>query len=155
MSWQALRQRLVEAAGRNQPSHVVAASWACGVAISLSPFLGLHTVLALAIAFAFRLNKVDVLLGTLLINPWTLAPYTLVAVSLGSLITGHDVPFQTQLPQVSDLLDAGFWRAQEPAVVSLLLNWTVGATVCAALGGAGVYVTLLRLIRRRRQAEFA
>lgn len=155
MRWETLRQNLAQALGRDQPPHTLAASWACGVAISLSPFLGLHTVLALLVAFFFRLNKVDVLLGTLLINPWTLAPYSLVAVSVGRRITGRHVPFASRIPHIADLLDGSFWRAQEPTLVPLLLNWTVGATVCALAGGVAVYLTVRALILRRRRAGFA
>ncbi|KDA53483.1 hypothetical protein EG19_04550 [Thermoanaerobaculum aquaticum] len=152
MSWQAIKERLAHALGHHQSPNILAASWACGVAISLSPFLGLHTVLALALAFAFRLNKVDVLLGTLLINPWTLAPYSLVAVSLGKLITGKAMPFTTHLPHPTDLLDGSFWRAQEAAVAPLLLNWTVGASLCSLVGGTAVYLAVRFLAARRRRA---
>lgn len=155
MRWPTLHQSLARALGRHQPPHILAASWACGVAISLSPLLGLHTVLALAVAFVFRLNKVDVLLGTVLINPWTLAPYSLVAVSVGRLITGKHVPLATHLPHLADLLDGSFWRAQKATLAPLLLNWTVGATACALLGGVTVYLTVRFLILRRRRAEFA
>ena len=64
-----IRERLAAALGANQPASRVAAAWAVGVGIGLSPALGLHTALALAVALAFRLNKVDVLLGTLIVNP--------------------------------------------------------------------------------------
>ena len=58
------------------------------IGIGLSPLMGLHTVLALVLALLFRLNKVDVLLGTLIINPWTLTLFFPAAVYLGKRITG-------------------------------------------------------------------
>lgn len=150
MSWQALKARLTHALGHQSP-HLLAASWACGVAISLSPFLGLHTVLALVLAFAFRLNKVDVLLGTLLVNPWTLAPYSLVAVSLGKLVTGKPMPFATHLPHIADLLDGSYWKAQKAVLAPLLLNWTVGAFLCSLVGGSAVYLTVRWLASRQKR----
>lgn len=152
MSWQRVKDRLVHALGHQSP-HVLAASWACGVAISLSPLLGLHTLLALAFAFAFRLNKVDVLLGTLLINPWTLPPYSLVAVSLGRLVTGKPMPFATHLPHIADLLDGSFWQAQKAVLAPLLLNWTVGASLCSLVGGTGVYLAVRWLAARQKRTS--
>ncbi len=150
MNWRTLEGRLTQALGHQSP-HVLAASWACGVAISLSPFLGLHTVLAFVLALAFRLNKVDVLLGTLLVNPWTLAPYSLVAISLGKRITGKPVPLAVHLPPMADLLDTSFWQAQGTALVPLFLNWTAGASLCSLVGGAAVYLTVRWLAARHQR----
>ena len=40
-----------------------AAAFAMGVAIGFSPFLGLHTAIGLALAFALNLNRVAALIG--------------------------------------------------------------------------------------------
>src|ERR1035441_11014959 len=58
--------------GSDSPPEVVAASFAIGVAISFTPLFGLHWIIALLLAFILRLNKVDVLLGTLVVNPLTI-----------------------------------------------------------------------------------
>ena len=49
----------------------IAKGFATGVAISFTPFVGAHTLLALALAQFTRQNKTAALLGTLLGNPWT------------------------------------------------------------------------------------
>lgn len=152
MSWQGVKGRLAQALGHQSP-HVLAASWACGVAISLSPLLGLHTVLALVFAFAFRLNKVDVLLGTLLVNPWTLPPYSLLAASVGKLITGKPIHLATHLPHLTDLLDRSFWQAQKAVLAPLLLNWTVGASLCSLVGGVTVYLAIRWLAARQKRGS--
>lgn len=149
MSLQTLKNRVIHALGHQSP-HVLAASWACGVAISLSPLLGFHTVLALVFAFVFRLNKVDVLLGTLVVNPWTLAPYSLLAVAVGKLVTGKPIAFNAHLPHPAELLDKAFWRAQEATLVPLLWNWTVGASLCSLVGGTAVYFTVRWLAARHK-----
>ncbi|MGC8916450.1 MAG: DUF2062 domain-containing protein [Thermoanaerobaculum sp.] len=152
MSFRELRERLAQVVGRGDPPHVVAFSWACGVAISLSPLLGLHTLLALLLAFAFRLNKVDVLLGTLVVNPWTLAPYSVLAVSVGQAVTGRKVHLVTPIPHLPELFDPSFWHAQEPAVAALLVNWAVGAGVLSILGGVAVYGAVRFALSRRRRS---
>ncbi|PYR27245.1 MAG: DUF2062 domain-containing protein, partial [Acidobacteria bacterium] len=47
-----------------------AAAFALGVFFGFSPFLGLHTLLALAVAFLLNLNRVAVLLGVYSNLPW-------------------------------------------------------------------------------------
>ena len=44
--------------------------------------------IALIVAFLFRLNRVAILFGTYLNNPWTLAPIYLAGTSLGCLLLG-------------------------------------------------------------------
>ena len=57
-----------------------------------SPFLGLHTVLGLVVAFAFHLNRVAVLLGIYSNLPWILPAYYSLATLLGATLLGVDVP---------------------------------------------------------------
>src|SRR5439155_1124216 len=59
-----------------------ALAFALGVFIAWTPLLGLHTVLALGLAFALGLNRVAVLAGTFVNNPWTLVPIYRVSVYL-------------------------------------------------------------------------
>lgn len=141
MSWKKVKARLktVLAAGEN--SHTIALSWAVGVSIGFSPFLGLHTVLALVLAFLFRLNKVDVLVGTLIINPWTFPAYWLAATTLGGIILGQPSPSLGSHPLPKDFfaiaaLRPGGWLWQEVA------KWFFGASVFAALLGTGTYFGL-------------
>lgn len=148
-----LRARFDEVVGVHERPERLAAAWALGLAIGLSPLMGLHTVLALLLAFALKLNKVDVLLGTLVINPWTLTVYFPAAVFVGRRLTGVHVP-RLVLPQPEEVLHAAVWRQHAPWLRSLLLAWGVGATVFAVLAGTVTFVVLRQVIavhRRRRQ----
>ena len=69
-----------------------AVALAVGVFFGFSPMLGLHTVLGLAVAFAFNLNRVAVLLGIYSNLPWILPAYYSVATLLGAIILGVEVP---------------------------------------------------------------
>ena len=53
-----------------------AAAYAVGVFFGFSPFLGLHTLLGLVVAFTFNLNRVAVLLGVYSNLPWILPACT-------------------------------------------------------------------------------
>ncbi|MBZ5588666.1 MAG: DUF2062 domain-containing protein [Acidobacteriia bacterium] len=129
----------------------LAAAWALGIAVGLSPVIGLHTVIALLLALAFRLNKVDVILGTLIINPWTVTLYFPAAILVGEKITGVHVP-HFLIPHPEEVLHAAMWRQRAPWLRSVLVTWGVGAAVLAMIGGAITYFALSRLIvlHRRR-----
>jgi uncharacterized protein len=144
-----LRRRLREAVGANEPTDRLAAAWAVGVAVGMSPFIGLHTLLALTIAVVFRLNKIDVLLGTLLINPWTLPPYFAAVTLLGSRLTRIDV-HAIGLPRPSELLTLEMWGGQQTWLAPLLTAWTVGSFIGAGIGGLVTFLVVRRLVRRRR-----
>ena len=70
--------------------HRVALAFAIGVWIAFSPLLGLHTWMALGIAFFFRLSRAAMLFGAYLNNPWTLAPMYMAGTMFGCWML--DVP---------------------------------------------------------------
>lgn len=49
----------------------IAAGFACGAAISFTPFVGLHLLLAALIAWLIRANVIASAVGTIIGNPWT------------------------------------------------------------------------------------
>src|ERR1035441_4847793 len=91
--------------GSDSPPEVVAASFAIGVAISFTPLIGLHWILALLLALILKLNKVDVLLGTLVVNPLTLPAVAAIAIPIGRLLLRGRREAIAHLP----------WRAMFPA----------------------------------------
>lgn len=143
------RRRLTAVVGANEPASRLAAAWALGLAIAFSPFLGLQTVLALLVSVVFRLNKVDTLLATLVINPWTLAVYFPAATILGQALTGIPVPRLEVDPAA--LLSLETLRSQATWLRPLLLCWLVGAGVVAALVGIGSYLVIRRAIAAHRR----
>lgn len=71
------------------PPHRTALAFGAGVFIAFSPLLGLHTVMAIATAFAFGLNRVAVLAGAW-INAWALVPCYTFGTLLGAWILRVD-----------------------------------------------------------------
>jgi uncharacterized protein (DUF2062 family) len=141
--------RFVEVAGVHDRPERLAAAWALGIAIGLSPLMGLHTVLALVLAITFRLNKLDVVLGTFIINPWTVAFYFPAAVYVGRWVTGvHVPPFVRFNPEA--LLHQPIWRENAPWVRSILVAWGFGAAIFSLLLGFATYFLLRRIIRVHR-----
>ncbi len=77
-----LRSLLLEYRSPRQLAFAVA----LGVFVGVSPLWGLHTVLALGLAFLLRLNKSAVFLGTLISNPWVAPLLIFASLETGSLI---------------------------------------------------------------------
>src|SRR4029450_11182615 len=73
----------------DDPPERTALAFSIGVFIAFSPFLGLHTIIATAIAFAFRFNKIAIYTGTFLNNPFlTLVPIIIASYGVGALLLG-------------------------------------------------------------------
>jgi uncharacterized protein len=72
----------------SHPGHI-SAGFAVGVFISFTPFFGLHTPLAILIAFVFRLNKITCLTGAWVNTPVTVVPVLGVSYKLGRILLGY------------------------------------------------------------------
>jgi len=73
----------------------IAAGFACGVGIAMTPFYGTHIVTAGLMAWAIRGNIFAAVLGAQAANPWTAPPLWFAAYYLGTWMMGidsHDHP---------------------------------------------------------------
>jgi hypothetical protein len=70
------------------PPYRIAAGFASGAAISFTPFIGLHFVLAAALALLVRGNVIAAAIGTVVGNPWTFPFIWLWTYSLGRWVLG-------------------------------------------------------------------
>lgn len=133
-----------------------AAAYALGVFFGFSPLLGLHTVLGLACAFAFSLNRVAVLLGIYSNLPWILPAYYSLATLLGATILRVKVPpnllrdLQAALADTSwaDFRQLG--HALTPLAWAYVLGSTIGALVLALIG---YRVALAMIVAHRRRTD--
>src|SRR5918995_7501443 len=74
----------------DDPPERTALAFAIGVFIAFSPFLGLHTIMATAVAFMFRFNKIAIYTGTFINNPFlTLVPIIIASYAIGALVLGR------------------------------------------------------------------
>jgi len=121
--------------------HKIAGGLAVGVFISFSPFYGIHLILALALAFLFRLNKVATIAGTWVVLPW-FAPFVLsFAYLLGRFLMGEGIGF----PQGVSLEREWILRNFPPLLLGCIL---MGA------GAAGcTYFIVRRAVEKWRRAR--
>src|SRR4051794_4502526 len=129
--------------------HAIAAGLATGVAVSLTPFLGLHLALAVALAWLTGGNLLAAGFGTLVSNPWTLPLIWTVTYRLGCLVLGRP-------PHALHLLADLHSKALLDAVGPLLWPMTVGAAPLAVAAWVATYFLTIRAVaavreqRRRR-----
>jgi uncharacterized protein (DUF2062 family) len=128
----------------------IAFAFSLGLFIAFFPILGIHTWIALGLAIAFRLNKVAILIGVWVNNPWTVGPMLTAGTLVGCTLLGVSpatlgrVDWSLRGPAFYESLLAGFRPLVLPyAVGNLLLGFVVS---CAAF-------VLLRAALLRRQAR--
>jgi len=79
----------------------IALGFACGIGVIFTPFVGLHLVIALVVAWIVRGSPLAAAVGTLASNPWTIPPILIGTYKLGARMLGthshhhlpHDVTF--------------------------------------------------------------
>jgi uncharacterized protein (DUF2062 family) len=131
----------------DSPSRV-ALAFALGVFIAFFPILGIHTGVAIAIALAFRLNKVAILVGAWVNNPWTVAPMYSAGTLLGCSVLGVS---PASLGAVDwSLSGPAFYESLVTGLRPLLLPFVVGNLALGALAAAAAFVVLRPLLERRR-----
>ena len=131
-----------------------AAAYAVGVFFGFSPFLGLHTVLGLAVAFLLNLNRVAVVLGVYSNLPWILPAYYTLATVAGAGLLRADVP-PGLLEQLTAAATDRSWSDLRHVAVSLkplLWSYTVGSTIGALLIALAAYRLSLAMIVAHRHA---
>ncbi len=71
--------------------HKIALACAIGFFVAFFPVFGVHTVMALALAWMFRVSPAITLAATFINNPWTIAPIYGGGLWFGMLITNTDI----------------------------------------------------------------
>jgi uncharacterized protein (DUF2062 family) len=131
-----------------------AAAFALGCFVGFSPFLGLHTVIAITLAFVFDLNRVAALLGVYSNVPWIIAGYYVFTTMVGAAITRVRLPpdFPERLMALFQLSlrSRDFWRQLATLLHPLLMPYMVGSLIGCSIVAAIAYPLALAFVRRRR-----
>jgi uncharacterized protein (DUF2062 family) len=143
---------LLDLLGRQESPERVSAALSLGVGIGLSPFIGFHLILAIALASLFRLSRIDTVLGSLVGNPWTLPPFFALGYRVGRALLGYGTGRVPPL-QWQRILHEDFWITfRGPGFGPRLASFLVGTTLLAvaiALAVNWVLLIALRLYHRR------
>jgi uncharacterized protein len=126
------------------PGHI-SAGFAVGVFVSFTPFFGLHTPIAIALAFIFRLNKLTCVTGAWVNTPLTIVPVLMASYNLGRILRGkpvRELAFKN--------LD---WHSIQPYAKSILL----GSSILGFMAAVAAYFVCYWLVTffRRKDAALA
>jgi uncharacterized protein len=132
-----LRHRVARLPGSPES---IAIGLACGIAVSFTPLIGFHLVVAALIAWVLGGNLFASALGTAIGNPWTFPPIFLWDIQLGHWILGKD----DAIPEViteSTIFDN---------VMGVFVPTLVGSLPTALVVGFASYYPLRYVIRSHR-----
>lgn len=124
----------------------IALACAIGFFVAFFPVFGVHTVMALALAWVFRVSPAITLAATFINNPWTIAPIYGGSLWFGMLMTNTDIhEFNINWSSLNWSLFIELVKLVGiPFVVGCLLLGTATAV-------AGYFVTLRMIIVYRRK----
>jgi len=125
----------------------VAAAFGLGVFIAFFPLLGIHTGMALVIAILLRLNRVAILVGCWINNPWTIAPMYSAGTLLGCALLR--VPPVGPLSVDWHLKGRAFYSALAATLRPLVWPFVVGNLVLGVVAGLVAFLLLRTLLARR------
>jgi uncharacterized protein (DUF2062 family) len=123
--------------------HRISIAFALGIFIGMSPLFGIHTLLGLALAYVFRLNKLVTIVGVYITNPWTIIPIYTFSTWIGAKCIGMN----RILPDID-------WRNITFSTVMkdlgpLLMPFIVGTVLISILSSALSYIIIYHLLKRR------
>ena len=136
--------------------HAIAAGFACGAAVSFTPFVGLHFLFGALLAWIIGGNIMASVIGTAVGNPWTF-PFIWVGIyQSGCLILGWEPGHA-----LSETLSMDYIIEHPSAILApaILVPMTLGSIPVAAVVWAGFYVLVRGIVdnyqalRRKRQAK--
>lgn len=146
-----LKDQIRRILGLSDTPHRTAVAFALGIFIAFSPILGLHTFLAFFLAWAFRLNRVAVLFGALVNNPWTFTPITITSTWFGIELCCKEM----NIPKID--WEALTFSTLGSQLKAYLLPFVLGSTVLGIIFAVLAYFLMYGLVlqyrKMRRQAE--
>jgi uncharacterized protein len=117
----------------------MAIAFAIGIFLGMSPLLGLHTVLGLAAAWIFKLNRLITLVGVYVTNPWTIVPIYTFATFCGAKVLG----MENIIPEIdwAHISFLGFLSEFRSLLIPFIVGTTLLGLVSAAIGYLLIYKT--------------
>lgn len=143
--WRRTSRYVVHRVSRLRGSaYSIAAGFACGAAMSLTPFVGFHFALAALISWLIGGNILAAAIGTAVGNPWTFPFIWFWLYQFGNWLLGTDSAGLSQELTIGYMWD-------HPGRV--LLPMTVASIPTAAVGWVVAYWPLRRVIERYQEAR--
>lgn len=139
----------------NDTPHRTAMAYSMGVFLGFSPFLGLHTIIAMLLAFLLNLNRVAVLMGVYSNLPWIMGGYYAFTTAVGAVLMHENLPPDLG-ERLGGLLSLSFrspifWQEVSRLLLPFLWPFTLGSLVGAAVLAILAYRGALAFVTHRRR----
>lgn len=144
MSILPLRERLKTILDLKDSPQKIALSFAAGIFIGMSPAFGLHTVIGIAAAWVFRLNKFVTIVGVYVTNPWTIVPIYTFSTWVGAQMLG----LESIMPHID--WGAVSFSSLLGELKPLLWPFIVGTLVIGLFSAVVSYFIVYRAVLRKR-----
>jgi uncharacterized protein (DUF2062 family) len=134
----------------SHPGHI-SAGFSVGVFISFTPPIpGLHTALALIIAFVFRLNKLTCITGSWVNTPITVVPSLILSYKLGKWILGGQGTLELNIRNLD-------WSTLKGVMLHHSKPLLLGCSIIGFVAAVAAYFICYRLVVffRRKDAALA
>jgi uncharacterized protein (TIGR03546 family) len=128
----------------SHPRHI-ALGFAVGVFISITPFFGIHTPMAIAAAFLFRLNKLTCITGAWVNTPITIIPVLGLSYELGRVLLGRP-PGELKIQSLE-------WVMLKKHAAAIILGSSIIGFILAIAGYFLCYWLIVRF--RKKDATLA
>ncbi|HPF46933.1 MAG: DUF2062 domain-containing protein [Alphaproteobacteria bacterium] len=133
--------------------YAIASGFACGAAVSFTPFVGLHFVIAAIIAWIVRGNIFTSAIGTAVGNPWTFPLIWAVTYDLGIRILGWQATDDIMVKMgemfssftIVDLVNDPF-KALEPFFETVFLPMLLGGVIIGGVLWIAFYWPIYKLV---------
>jgi hypothetical protein len=133
----------------NESPKKLALSFGIGVFIAISPLWGLHTFIGLGLALLFDLNKLVLMIGIYVTNPWTVIPIYTFTTWCGIKIMGKNITAISI--DWKNITFSSFFEAINIYLWPFVIGSTIIGIIAGLVGGIIVYYyfkrrQLLRII---------
>lgn len=145
-----LRAQLSHLLHLNESPHRIALAFALGLFIAFSPTYGFHTLSAVFLIWAFRLNAVAVMAGAFVNNPWTVVPILAATFWTGFALLGR--PEGNGAFQWESLSLEQLYGQIQLYIVPFVVGGLVLSLAAAVIAYPIVYAIVARVRARRRAA---
>jgi len=140
-------------------AYSLAAGFACGAAISFTPFIGFHFILSALFAYVIRANVIASAIGTVVGNPWTF-PFIWIAIyNVGSWIlrahgvAAHNVDFLVVLSESMQAMHRLDFQYLIKTSGPVLWPMLVGSIPVGIVVWFLFYIPLLPMIKKYQTAR--
>lgn len=140
-----LREELRQIMSLKESPHRIAMAFAVGIFIGMSPLLGIHTILGIAVAWQFKLNRLVTLIGVFVTNPWTIVPIYTFGTWIGAKLLG----IENIIPRIdwANISFLGFVNEFRPVLMPFIIGNTVVGIVSAVIS----YIFIYKAVKKSRE----